>query len=51
MFQHGDHVEFEEYPGKWVPGTVYVVHRNTVVIMADQPSQLVERSYSQVRKV
>jgi hypothetical protein len=50
MFEFGDHVEYEVFPGRWVTGTVYAVHRGTVVILADQPSQLIEVTPDKVRK-
>ena len=49
MFRHGDKVEFELYPGKWITGTIYGTFDNgDVIVQSDEtPPQLHERSENQ----
>ena len=53
MFRHGDKVEFELYPGKWITGTIYGTFGNgDVIVQSDEtPPQLHERSENQVKSV
>jgi hypothetical protein len=53
MYEHGDRVEFELYPGEWETGTIYATFGNGDVVIQsnDSPPKLYERPSYQVKHV
>jgi hypothetical protein len=50
-YNHGDRVEFCWKGDIWLKGVIYAVYRDSVLILADQPSQIYDRPFCDVRKL